>query len=515
MTFYFVNKYLATRNYNIVKNIIITVDDHDDIHEFTFIPIYVTLKLMELHIIRFDCINDGWSLDLNITIKSVTNDFSFQYNVGSSSDTHKICKVSTEKYFFEKCHYTSTKIPKQIMQTNNSLFVTQQKYNAIQNITLYNPNYKYELFTDYECNTFIRENYDSNVLKAYLSLTSGTLKSDLFRVCYLYIHGGVYFDCKMTLHMSLDEFISSDADFILINCDGNCYYTGFIATIPKNIIIRIFIDKIVELVNEKYYGTYWLNATGPVLWWECMKQIDPTVLASINIQYLKFKSSDISEKESKNKKSSLDNIYIKIGDRFAIRNQYANYYKGIDRFLHYSDIWEIRYMYKVPFLDEIKFDTPNIYIKKNNSEIKLTNQIANIIEFKDNTELYTYLFKYGGIYTDSSINYNFLWKDCNYYGNIVMEMNEKENKKSLKTLIVAGKPFHIFWLFVIYLCNEYPNAKQNTIFNIAYENIKNYNNVRDAAEKYASLIKLMECTVDNLHMTQIILVNANSLECIY
>ena len=109
----------------------------------------------------------------------------------------------------------TNKIPKVIIQTFETNYLPKRmiKKGCKSWIEL-NPTYTYKFFDADDRKKFIKDNFDENVLKAYYKLNHGALKSDLFRYCYLYIHGGVYSDIDQVCIKSLDTFIKPDDDFI-------------------------------------------------------------------------------------------------------------------------------------------------------------------------------------------------------------------------------------------------------------------------------------------------------------
>ena len=69
----------------------------------------------------------------------------------------------------------------------------KQNYEYIKSM---NPEFNHYLYDDDDCYEFIKNNFDSNVLYAYVSLIPGAYKADLWRLCILYINGGIYLDMK-------------------------------------------------------------------------------------------------------------------------------------------------------------------------------------------------------------------------------------------------------------------------------------------------------------------------------
>ena len=83
--------------------------------------------------------------------------------------------------------------------------------------------YNFIFYDDNDCELFIKNNFDENVYKAYMSINSvyGAMKADFFRYCILYKNGGVYLDIDSVILRPLDELIRDDEliNYIKINID--------------------------------------------------------------------------------------------------------------------------------------------------------------------------------------------------------------------------------------------------------------------------------------------------------
>ena len=71
-----------------------------------------------------------------------------------------------------------------------------------------NPTWEFVFWDDKARRKLIEDNFDDYTLSAYDKLSVGAMKADLFRICVLYIHGGLYMDIKGGINKPLDEFLS-------------------------------------------------------------------------------------------------------------------------------------------------------------------------------------------------------------------------------------------------------------------------------------------------------------------
>lgn len=145
------------------------------------------------------------------------------------------------------------RIPKKIYFTyHNKNKIPDKVY---KNLDKYAKGYKYKVFDDEECRTFIKNYYKNDkdfdhneIIKTFNSLRLGAHKSDLFRYCLLYKLGGIYLDIKTELIKPIDEiFNRNNCCYIILNNEGKRVYNGIIATPPGN---KIFIDQIKFIINN-------------------------------------------------------------------------------------------------------------------------------------------------------------------------------------------------------------------------------------------------------------------------
>ena len=135
-----------------------------------------------------------------------------------------------------------------------------------------NPGIEIKYFSNSDRVDFIKSHFNDDVLRAYLNLKPGAYRADLFRYCILYINGGIYGDLTQTYLVPLKELVNLNKDSIILVKDylhdpqtSNGICNGFIASERKNPLLKIAIDKIVQNVNNQYYGVNSLDTTGPYL----------------------------------------------------------------------------------------------------------------------------------------------------------------------------------------------------------------------------------------------------------
>lgn len=161
--------------------------------------------------------------------------------------------------------YSDQKIPKRIVQTFKSVKAQSlQHYNAVMTFTELNPEYEYHFLDDQGCRAFIHQHFDERTLDAYDLLRPKAYRSDLFRVCYIYVHGGCYFDHKQILRKPLHTFVRpSDKNLFCLDRGPKHMYQAVFMSVAKSDILRAIVERIVDNVHSNYYGANPLSPTGP------------------------------------------------------------------------------------------------------------------------------------------------------------------------------------------------------------------------------------------------------------
>jgi len=122
-------------------------------------------------------------------------------------------------------------------------------------------------FNDRACKNFIQQHFGPNIVKAYHKLIPGAYKADLWRLCVLYIHGGIYGDITQTFLKEYDvNKDNADVIFVRDRRGGDTYYriyNAFMAAKKRNGFIRYCIDKLTNQILLDNLGRDPLDITGP------------------------------------------------------------------------------------------------------------------------------------------------------------------------------------------------------------------------------------------------------------
>ena len=166
-------------------------------------------------------------------------------------------------------------IPLNIFQTWETKNLPFYMNNCVESIKRNNPEFEHYLFDDEDCELFIKEFFPKIVLKAYNKLIPGAYKADLWRLCVLYIYGGIYLDIKFHCIKPFKLIYLTDKEYYVNDWNKNTkkfdikmsdrIYNGFMICQQKNPLLLKMIHKIVENVNNNFYGRGCLHPTGPKL----------------------------------------------------------------------------------------------------------------------------------------------------------------------------------------------------------------------------------------------------------
>lgn len=183
---------------------------------------------------------------------------------------HDVEKILTRNKHIVATSGVHSKIPKRIMQTYSTKILPKNMIQAIQSLLDKHPQYDYAFFDDDAALKFMQQHYTGRVCEAYMSLIPGAYKADLFRVCYLIIHGGWYLDISMHAEdkfQTLEDLVQKcpKQDLFLVQDVGYPYgiYQAFIGAKPHHPLLCSILEELVSRVSNRIYGHNDLSITGP------------------------------------------------------------------------------------------------------------------------------------------------------------------------------------------------------------------------------------------------------------
>lgn len=212
------------------------------------------------------------------------------------------------------------KVPANIFQCFNHRVLQDDYYRSISSTIRLNPTYEYYFYDTYECRRLIArelnihginnfastdeknrsEKFDAEssisevsvhndnreisdfgtrVLNAYDKLIPGAYRSDLWRLCVLYVYGGVYLDLKLHPTHGFNDIIDEEASFVMAVEEPQStnfrpsMLTSFIASVPRHPFLLACIEAIVDRVEKNEMGINEWDVTGPLLYASVMTKL--------------------------------------------------------------------------------------------------------------------------------------------------------------------------------------------------------------------------------------------------
>ena len=142
----------------------------------------------------------------------------------------------------------------------------------LDRMRIVNPEFNIQLFDDNDCRDFIQNNFPEDILIAFDTLNPGAYKADLWRLCILYINGGIYADIKLNCINNFKFIALTEKEHLVLDRPGIYWkegeigiYNALLVAKPKNILFLRCINKISENVKNKNYDFHCLYPTGPGL----------------------------------------------------------------------------------------------------------------------------------------------------------------------------------------------------------------------------------------------------------
>lgn len=138
---------------------------------------------------------------------------------------------------------------------------------SIELLKKQNPEFIHHLYDNKECREFIQKNFDKEVVDAYDSVVPHAIKADLFRYCVMYKNGGIYLDSKYYCINGFKLIYLTDKEYWCRDLYQALHgiYNAILICKPNNDIMLKCIDLVVKQFNRKFYGSYGLCVSGPLM----------------------------------------------------------------------------------------------------------------------------------------------------------------------------------------------------------------------------------------------------------
>jgi mannosyltransferase OCH1-like enzyme len=208
-----------------------------------------------------------------------------------------------------------------------------------------NPDYEVFVYDNNDCIDFFKKYFTKEYVDIFNFLKDGPIKADFWRVCILYIYGGVYCDIDVKPLLPIKDFMEEDVNFL--TCSSIAFddlNPHIIICPPKHKIledcIKIYLEK---YRNRDEYG-YWDWSIVNIMVKVMKTHIDKKNLISgfpegiifdkynnkiqllkevsdKNYLYVNSEIYDTDNTQTKEGKIYLKNIYCKYGNKKVLYNR--------------------------------------------------------------------------------------------------------------------------------------------------------------------------------------------------
>jgi len=122
--------------------------------------------------------------------------------------------------------------------------------------------FEHRIFNDHSALKFIEEHCTAQTLKAFRMANHPAMRSDIFRLAYLAVSGGVYVDADDLCRHDIEQLLSPGFELIVLQENLASIGNNFIAAVPGQPCIESILSMIVDWVLEKQGNNVWF-LTGP------------------------------------------------------------------------------------------------------------------------------------------------------------------------------------------------------------------------------------------------------------
>jgi hypothetical protein len=281
----------------------------------------------------------GWSKAFFVTIQNHLGEYQ-QIEISKCETNILIMPVNLYIQLRHKPERQFWKIPALIFQTWKDGPKTEEMTKAIKSFQD-QPGYTHICWNDVECRNFLFNIYGERYAKAYVSLVPGAYRADFWRYCMLYKFGGIYVDAKTSCLRPLDEIIRPDDELIVVrDLPKSCLLNGFIACRPGHPLLEIVIERVLQNIENRSYGSSPLDITGPHIFAKafCQWKGFPDDTMALFAGYTQT-TQMLARDEDK------VHIISPEGEQLFVK-EYASYYKNdVDVSTHYPQLWASRAVY--------------------------------------------------------------------------------------------------------------------------------------------------------------------------
>ena len=116
-----------------------------------------------------------------------------------------------------------------------------------------NNDYEIKFYDDNDCFEFIRNNFGEDYSSYFSEIKIGPYKADFWRLCILYVNGGIYSDIDIVPHVPINKIIEDSDLCTCLAMNKTSIFQAFLACSPKNELIKLCLDSFYAKRNDKNF----------------------------------------------------------------------------------------------------------------------------------------------------------------------------------------------------------------------------------------------------------------------
>jgi len=167
-----------------------------------------------------------------------------------------------------------------------------------------NPEYAIDVSLDEDCINFLKTHFNDRLAELFKSIYNGMNKADLWRLCKLYIHGGIYADVDLVPYLNIDYLNKETTFYAGLSKGPVCFQDFLVSRNPKS---PLLLALLVSLISNRN-----LNGCAPRIdMYNCLKKIIETHPIEGRLYKLKTIKINVNIGHSSNKNNkNIDLFYF-------------------------------------------------------------------------------------------------------------------------------------------------------------------------------------------------------------
>ncbi len=140
-----------------------------------------------------------------------------------------------------------------------------------------NPSMPYLFFDDETAREFVRIEYGAEAVAMYDNAALPAMRADLFRYCWLALHGGFYVDADYGSLRSLEPLVAEDVAGILYERPKGICNSAIYARAPNDPLMVAVLERALHNVRTRRSQSVW-DMTGPAVFQRLLAAEDTRAL---------------------------------------------------------------------------------------------------------------------------------------------------------------------------------------------------------------------------------------------